>query len=711
MSRVRSDGVSAPGPPPRRADFRIEDRLVAPTANRIVCRGAAITVEPKIMSVLVRLAESPGEVVTKEELFARAWPETYVTDDVLTRAIGELRRIFGDDPARPRVIETIRKSGYRLLVAPVESTAVAGVAPEAPPSSPPGRSARRAGPTAVLAAAIVVLALAVGLLVRHFAAHAPTLPVRIVPVTTFPGNERHPALSPDGTRVAFAWERAGEPTSLYLKLLDSPTPIRLTTSSGSDDEPAWSPDGQKIVFVRRTKEACSISSVPSIGGPVQRIADCGSRDPGRISWSPSGRALALSVPAAGTAMRIELLDIAGGLRRPLTRPPADSLGDEEPSFSPDGSRISFLRSLSDGVSDLYTVASSGGEPLRVTFENRSITGADWSPDGRSLIFSSNRAGLFSLWKISRDGGEPALLAGGGSKMKHPSTARRVNAVAYENWRYEVSLWSVPMAASGEAARLTFAADEWEFDPEFSPDGSRIAYVSTKSGSDEIWTTDRRGTPPAQLTSFGGPRLGMPRWSPDGRKLVFTARPEGQADLYTIDASGGSAVRLTSTPGDEAAPSWSRDGRSIYFAARRSGSWEVWRMPSSGGAAARVTFQGGHTAYESADGQWIYFSRADSPGIWRMPSGGGPATPTAVALAPNCCADWRLTGRGIYFKVDRDAEAPVVRFAAFGSSEARDIALLDHQAWAGFTVAPDDSAIVYGRAVRYECDIRMLENAF
>lgn len=708
MSHARPEGTAEPGASPLRGDFRIADRIVQPSLNRVVRGGDFVSLEPKIMQVLVRLAETPGAVVTKEELFERAWAGTFVSEDVLTRAIGELRKIFADDPARPRVIETIRKIGYRLLVSPAPLATDGAAAPE--PALRPGfRGRSRVAAVLAAAAASILAAL---LLTRSSATSRRSGPVRIIPVTTFPGNERHPALSPDGTRVAFAWEKPGEKTCLYVKLLDSPSPVRLTVSPGSDSEPAWSPDGQKIAFVRRTRETCEIMSVPSIGGPAQRVAGCGSLDAGKISWSPSGAEIAFSAPTPGGPLRLEALDLSRGSRRPLTSPPPGSVGDEEPSFSPDGNTISFLRSLSDGVSDIYTVPAAGGSASRVTAENRSITGADWSPDGRSLIFSSSRAGLFSLWKIPAAGGEPLLVAGGGSKMKHPSTARRRNAVAYENWHYEVSLWDAPLSANSRpGAQLTFAADEWEFDPEFSPDGSRIAYISTKSGADEIWTTDLKGGAPTQLTSFRGPRLGMPRWSPDGRRVVFTARPEGQADLYSIDASGGAPIRLTSTPGDETAPSWSRDGHSIYFAARRTGTWEVWRMPATGGAAVRVTAHGGHTAYESADGKWVYFSRADSPGIWRMPAAGGPETQTSVALAPNCWADWRVSKKGIYFKVDRNDEAPLVRFVAFDSPEATTVAKLDHQAWAGFTVAPDDSTIVYGRADRYECDIRMVENGF
>lgn len=103
---------------PSPADFRIGNRVVRPGLNRIVTPDATLQLEPKVMQVLLRMVDRPGEVVTKEDLFRDVWQGTFVTEDVLTRAVGELRRAFQDDAARPRVIETIRKSGYRLI-APV----------------------------------------------------------------------------------------------------------------------------------------------------------------------------------------------------------------------------------------------------------------------------------------------------------------------------------------------------------------------------------------------------------------------------------------------------------------------------------------------------------------------------------------------------------------------------------------------------------------
>ena len=264
---------------PRAGDFSLAGRVVQPALNRVVSPLGAATLEPKVMSVLLLLASRPGEVITKEELFREVWESAFVTEDVLTRAIGELRRTFGDTASAPRVIETIRKSGYRL-VAPVEPASpvapvkpailVAPVKPATAPNDEPVDEQRadsaaigeqaiprlkrqgsrsRAGALRIAVAAALVGA-AVVLALRRLPARAPAMRVR--PLTTTPGDERDPAVSPDGSRVAFAWNGgAGEAHSLYVQMVDGDAPLRLTTTPGFEDRtPAWSPDGQRIAFTR-----------------------------------------------------------------------------------------------------------------------------------------------------------------------------------------------------------------------------------------------------------------------------------------------------------------------------------------------------------------------------------------------------------------------------------------------------------------------------
>jgi adenylate cyclase len=102
------------------ADFRLGQWLVEPSLNTVSRAGASVHLEPKVMEVLVCLARQPGKAVPKDQLLKMVWPETFVTDDALTRSISELRRVFEDDARDPRIIQTIPKRGYRL-VATVET--------------------------------------------------------------------------------------------------------------------------------------------------------------------------------------------------------------------------------------------------------------------------------------------------------------------------------------------------------------------------------------------------------------------------------------------------------------------------------------------------------------------------------------------------------------------------------------------------------------
>ena len=129
---------------------------VHPTLNRLSRNGEEVRVEPKVMQVLEALAETPGEVVTRETLVARVWPGVFVSEDVLHRTIRELRRIFGDDTSNPTYVETIRKRGYRLI-APVRKAATE--VPVAAPAAEPRRS------SVFLAAASIALAAALGAVV------------------------------------------------------------------------------------------------------------------------------------------------------------------------------------------------------------------------------------------------------------------------------------------------------------------------------------------------------------------------------------------------------------------------------------------------------------------------------------------------------------------------------------------------------------------
>ncbi len=693
-------------------DFRLAGHLVQTRLNRIQTANETLQVEPKVMQVLVCLAENAGEVISREALIDRVWEGAFVSDDVLTRCIGELRKVFDDDPATPRIIETIRKGGYRLI-APVEPAGSVANGSEAAEPVPRSHRGWRLGiglAALTLAAALVLLVSSRG---RQPDVEPQAESVRVLPLTSSAGNEFDPAVAPDGSRVVYVWQR-GTPgdSDLFVQLLDGGPPLQITDGPDDDESPVWSPDGTRIAFARWQGDDCQILLVSALGGSTQALGPCGDPHYADMDWSPDGRWLAFAV-GAGTSIsprRIQLLDVETLERRYLGTPPTDYFGDHSPAISPDGRTIAFARALSPGVEDLYLAPFAGGEAVRLTTDNRDITGLDWSGDGRSLIFSSDRAGTYNLWQIPVDGGELRMIAGGGAKIKDPSVSIQGQIVAYESWNYEINIWQLPLEDESEVApSALITSTQWDYAPTVSPDGARLAFTSTRSGSHELWLAGSDGNNPVRLTSFAGPWTGMPDWSPDGEELVFVARPEGQADLYLVSAAGAPPHRLTSDPGDEIAPSWSRDGRNIYFGSRRSGSWEIWRIDREGGGAIQVTAQGGYAAVESEEGQWLFYTKIDQPGIWRQPLGGGEEELLMQNLDARDWANWTVSGDRIYYFTRVDNGKPQLVATDLASGETTRFAHLDRHARAGLSVSPDGTRLFYSRTDRRESDVMVARN--
>jgi len=312
-------------------------------------------VEPKGMEVLVCLAKQAGEVVSKERLMQAVWTDTFVTDEVLTNSIWELRKALGDDAKNPKIIQTVFKKGYRL-VAPVSfegktldigsiSQSEADARTRPPLDKGRLRGARRkwigAGMVLTL---IFAAAVSVRLLRRD-----PSLPAsvpRIVPLTSLPGSEIEPALSPDGNQVAFVWNgEKGDNWDIYLKVLGSEEPLRLTKDPAADRDPVWSADGRQIAFVRRSGNHRSVFMIPALGGPERTLYANQDRFPSLqpLAWSPDGRLIALTeAPLDSQESRIVLISPETRETRTLLSSSLDpAYFYSTPRFSPDGRLLAF----------------------------------------------------------------------------------------------------------------------------------------------------------------------------------------------------------------------------------------------------------------------------------------------------------------------------------------------------------------------------------
>lgn len=671
-----------------------------------------LRLEPRVMQVLVALVEARGQPLTRHALMQDVWGHEFVTPDALNRAISKLRRVLSEELGTTAVIDTLPKIGYRLRDAvgvprPASdgTELLAGVERPAP---------ERMATWLVRAAGIVVIAAVVALIVA--AGHGPSRSIGvdggvIRPLTSLPGTEAAPDFSPDGSQVVFSWGnlRGSEGHySIYVQALGAASPTRLTEAAEKDLSPVWSPDGREIAFLRMAEptRSCAVMAMPASGGAPRRIAEC-RYDEESLAWSPQGDALVFVPPEQSGLVRLDLR--SGALDR-LTTPGGGDLGDSDPRFSGDGRKLAFVRWHAMGVANLFVAPAAGGEAIQVSFDNLKVHGLAWEADSQHLIYSSNRAGGFALWRISADGrGEPTRVPVAARSADQPAISRDGRRLVYEEWQGQTNIFAIDTHAPEAVPVALTTATRWDWNPAWSPDGSRLAFVSDRSGSSEIWLARADGTDAIKLTAFDGPYTTGPGWSPDGSRIVFDSPgADGNFDIYVQDAAGGNRQRITEHPAEDRFASFSPDGAALLFSSRRSGEWEIWRHDMATGADTQLTRDGGYFARWQADGQAFYFSRIDRNGLWRQVL--APDARVEAVLdkpIPEQSTNWAVSGTTLWF-VDRGAVGSVlVEWDLDAATQKSTTALPRLMYKSGISLAPD-GRVAYARVVRDETDLVVKE---
>ena len=271
-----------------------------------------------------------------------------------------------------------------------------------------------------------------------------------------------------------------------------------------------------------------------------------------------------------------------------------------------------------------------------------------------------------------------------------------------------------MQVSGNRASIPkrlIASTFSDYAPEYSPDGKRLAFASTRSGSEEIWIAEADGSRPWQLTNRRGPQTSNPRWSADGKRILFNSWNPLHSDLWLVTLGDGQVQRLTSDPGNEVEPRWSRDGKWIYFSSDKSGTYEIYRMPANGGMAVRVTSDGGINATESADGLLLYYAKTPhSPGaIWRVPIAGGKEEKVVDGLSYSL--NFALRDMGIYFISVGDRETKTaLEFFDFKTARRKRLRGLDKPWSYGMAMSPQQDVICYSITDQAGSNLMLVDGA-
>jgi Tol biopolymer transport system component len=269
--------------------------------------------------------------------------------------------------------------------------------------------------------------------------------LRVEPLTSQPGWEEDPALSPDGQSIAFTWsETLDGPRAIYVKRPGDAQPLKLTgPAPGSIGNLAWSPDGSQIAFKRQVQVSGALYTVPASGGDERKIVDLQKANlSAGVDWSPDGTQLAFSdLPPNSDQMVIYLCNLRSGEKSRLTDPPAPDWGDWCPRYSPDGRAIAFKRVVNFWADDLYLIPVTGGIPQRLTNTNRGIWGHSWTADGKNLIVSCQRSSVvFGIWSFPLSNPpRPERIQQGGVDAILPATGRKGQRMAWVNQVWDLNI--------------------------------------------------------------------------------------------------------------------------------------------------------------------------------------------------------------------------------------------------------------------------------
>jgi Tol biopolymer transport system component len=398
-------------------------------------------------------------------------------------------------------------------------------------------------------------------------------------VTDQPGLETSPSLTPDGRSVVYASRLSGN-WDVYLQRVDGQKAINLTSDSPEDDtEPSLSPDGSQVAF-RSERSGGGLFNMGATGESVRRVSSFGYNP----AWSPDGKSLACATERMDdprhrwSTSTLFVVDVTSGASRPLTTTDA-----VQPHWSPRGRRIAYWAMAPSGQRDLWSVDVQGGRPVQVTDDAALDWNPIWSRDGAYLFFSSDRAGSMNLWRVGVDEG-----TGGPRGTPEPVTLPSSDAGFVSFSKDESTVAYVAQAFSRNIARLPFDPSAGQFaggatlvtrgslgvrDLDVSPDGRWLAYNSERTEKLYLVRTD--GTGSRQLTDGPSKDRG-PRFSPDGSRIAFYSNRTGAYQLWTLRPDGSELRQVT----DDAAttglffPVWSRDGRFLLGSSSEGATYRV-----------------------------------------------------------------------------------------------------------------------------------------
>jgi len=689
--------------------FMLGEWRIDPALNRIARAEKSVQLEPRAMMVLLYLASKPEEVFSRSEIMDDVWTDSIVNDEALTRIISLLRQALEDDPKKPRFIETIYKRGYRMLAIP-------GKVPSTPASVPANPTILEKNPNRrplMVSAVLVVLVLAVVLGIKMQGSKPAqtnswdTAWIQ-TPLTSYPGFEFFPAISPDGSRVAFAMSGPqGSQTNLWIKEIDTDSTFTLPTQTGFPFLFAWSPDCGNIAYVNN--ETPKSIRLVSLEDGTDRELFLGDFPLWGLDWSSDGKKIVISMRGANKgALRLHLIHLDDNSIQCLTSAPIGVGSDIFPAFSPDGRQLAFCRRHRNLYNRIHILSLINGDVEVLKPEFGKVTGLDWASDGKRLLIASfpEEIGLLQFFDFAT--GLLQEMNTQTSDIEGISSAQAVDRIVVTEIQEDIDILAVDLR-NREDLRFEesdFNSTKNDRNPAFSPDGTKTAFVSLRSGFSEIMVKDSADLAPRRLAQLKNWDVSNFFWSPDGKFIAANAISPDCTRVVVLDLDGNSSI-ISSEGCRDIATSWSADGTGIFIQSDRSGEEMTWLIRRDGSDPEIVMPHPGVVLGERASSGNLVFLQRRRTGIWQRDLTDGSEHELIGAEISQGWFLRHLKGERVFFAKNLE-KSTILGYFDLETSLRVDFVELPIPGIAGFSLSPNDYLLLIARNNRLGSDLVLLD---
>jgi len=533
-------------------------------------------------------------------------------------------------------------------------------------------------------------------------------PMRTVRLTSYPGMEYDPSLSPDGKKVAFSWNGQEQDNfDIYVKRINGSNPVKLTTNTLTESMPEWSRDGNYIAFIREGKNQPNVPSreiyiIPALGGREKKIVDF---NPGwgtvwpSLSWAHDNKFIYYpNWSAKDNGLVIFKVSIETSEIEQVTTLAEGVWGDQSPEVSPDGKYVAFVRGQPD-KHDIFVKNFDDNKIQRITHINTLIDGFSWGEDSHSILFASNLDGTSALWKAGFSGDELKKVASG-ININNPNLSVQSNRLVYAETTESSNIWKIDLR-NPDRETLLIGSSNFNSHPDISPDGKKILFSSDRTGTYNIWMCDINGENQSQLTFFESKTTEIvAKWSPSGSEILVQL----EDGLFIMNASEGTPVKVSDSI---FIVIWNKDGSGFY--GRQYSQNNIYSIARDGKVQQQITHEGGLIPYLFED--YIYYIKNWTyRDIWRIPVNGGAEEPVLQGVSNLDMASWTVVKNGIYFIHNNNSGARVLEFYNFSTNKISNIKDVPRARYfSKIEVTPDENYLLYSRKESIKSDIILVDN--